>query len=193
MIIPQVESDQRLHTGCPTMHGDQAQCQNSRSDNNYNSQSNAKSVKTLRKNYETIIGDHAWHWQKKDWTESFNWRIYEWSIKPFCFPWIAFKRTIPTTTTKSSNENDQSCRHNYWFAHYKINNTSTRSTLGNSNIFSAVYKVCSRGAKGRGLSVYLHKYYTYIQTGGSLTSQVWGSPQLQKYPTKMLSKGFEHW
>ncbi len=30
--------------------------------------------------------------------------IYYWNIKPFCFPWIAFKRTIPTTTTKSSNE-----------------------------------------------------------------------------------------
>ena len=40
---PQVESDQRLHTGCRLSAG---QLQNSRSDNNI-SQSNAKSVKLL--------------------------------------------------------------------------------------------------------------------------------------------------
>ncbi len=93
-------------------------------------------------------------------------------MKPFCFPWIAFKRTIPTTTTKSSNgqrENDRSCRH------------IDSHVIGNSNIFSAsVQYIRKFAAAGPGAGRIATNIYTCIYTdgGGGVTSQVWGSLRL---------------
>ncbi len=89
--------------------------------------------------------------------------VYQWNIKPFCFLWIVFKRTI-TTTTKTTEKREKTIDLAAMLIHRKF-----------KYFFYSVLKNFRLWGTGPGFVGRIATNMYNIQTRDPLTSQLWGS------------------